>query len=77
MTKKIKILRKAKLYTHRNMPGVPNLGDADVCLLPDSDNLDLGEDAKKISGNHIKYEVRLAKSQGYVHLVEGVDFEFV
>jgi hypothetical protein len=72
MTKKIKALRKATLYTHKEH-GKASF-EANVVLTP-GDSLDLKEPAKKLTENHTKYEVRLP--EGLVYLVEGVDFEFI
>ena len=73
MTKKIKILRDATLYTHR-IEGKAFIGPANVPLR-EGDKHDLKEPAQKIGNNPPKYEVHL--SQGYVYLFEGADFEFI
>ena len=73
MTKKIKHLRNAELRAHRPPPGKPNTDGTLVFLRKGSDN-DLAELPKE-HGKHTVYEVRLA--EGFVYLVEGIDFEFV
>jgi hypothetical protein len=75
MTKKIKPLRKAILFTHKednkNSPV-----DRQVPLELGAVPFDLEKEPKKISENHTKWEVRV-KGYGIVYLVEGVDFEFI
>ena len=76
MTKQIKALRKATLQSHKE-PGKASL-EPTIHLIPGTGTelLDFEGEPKKISENHVLYEVRL-KSGGLVYLVEGVDFEFI
>ena len=72
MTKKIKILRNATVYTHK-IEGKAMAGPATVTLLAGGER-DLKTLPTKLT-NHTKYDVAI--TEGAVELIEGVDFEFV
>jgi len=72
MTKKIKILRNATVYTHK-VVGVAKPGPTTVTLL-EGDERDLKALPTKLT-THTKFDVAVV--EGAVELIEGVDFEFI